>query len=125
MPDQPMTTYRRFIETNDHEGEVWNFWLQVNGNMEALAILDDHLTMLNDELAAHDIPAFVLEADQIEGHEVDLLARYGECDYMPQHNKVDGSLTLPNSFTAMDAEAVTELLYKGGIRDLFKAVANA
>lgn len=116
-----MTTYRRFIETNDHEGETWNFWLQVDGNMVALAVLGDKLDELNKPLI--DRP-FVLATDQLEGHEVDLLARYGESGYMKQHNKVDGSLRLPKDFTSMDDEAVTDRLYKGGIRYFFHGGAE-
>ncbi|WP_306365473.1 hypothetical protein [Nocardia sp. CC227C] len=114
-----MTTYRRFIETNDHEGETWNFWLQVDGNMTALAILGDHLDKVNDELGEFDDPAFVLEVDEIQGHEVDLLVRFGESLYMHQHNKVDGSMRLPKDFTSGDLEATTDWLYKGGIKKFF------
>ena len=119
-----MTTYRRFIETNDHEGETWNFWLQFDGNMTALAVLNDKLDALNSELGAYDDPQFVLEDDQLEEHEVDLLIRFGESGYMSQHNKVDGSLRLPKDFTSMDDEAVTDRLYKGGIRDFFHGGAE-
>ncbi|WP_280357104.1 hypothetical protein [Nocardia otitidiscaviarum] len=115
-----MTTYRRFVEANEHEGESWNFWLQVDGNMTALAILGEHLDGLNGDLEDWDEPPFVLKVDQLEGHEVDLLVRYGDEGYMKQHNKIDGSMRLPKNLPDMDADAVTDLLYKGGIERLFR-----
>lgn len=115
-----MTTYRRFIETNDNEGETWNFWLQVDGNITALAILGDHLDMLYEDFEEWDECPFVLEDDQLEGHEVDLLIRFGDSGYMDQHNKVEGSLMLPKDFGFADFEAVTKYLYKGGIRNFLQ-----
>ena len=119
-----MTTYRRFIETNEHEGETWNFWLQVDGNMTALDILGNHLDGLYEDFGEWDECPFVLEDDQLEAHEVDLLVRYGDEGYMNQHNKVDGSLTLPKDFTEGNFEAVTKHLYKGGIKHFFQAVSE-
>ncbi|MFJ4653784.1 hypothetical protein ACIP5Y_21165 [Nocardia sp. NPDC088792] len=116
-----MTTYRRFIETCDHEGETWNFWLQVDGNMTALAVLGDKLDAINEPLI--DRP-FVLEVDQLDEPEVDLLIRFGESGYFMQHNKIDGSLQLPKNFLALDFEAVTDHLYKGAIRDFFHGGAE-
>lgn len=116
-----MTTYRRFIETNEHEGETWNFWLQVDGNMTALAMLGDHLDGLYEDFQEWDECPFVLEDDHLDGHEVDLLVRYGDEGYMNQHNKVDGSLTLPKDFSEANFETVTKYLYKGGIRKFFTA----
>lgn len=123
-----MTTYRRFIETNDNEGETWNFWLQVDGNMTALAILGNHLDGLYEDFEEWDECPFVLEDDQLETHEVDLLVRYGDEygdeGYMNQHNKIDGSLTLPKDFTEGNFEAVTKYLHKGGIKKFFAAIAE-
>ncbi len=112
-----MTTYRRFIETNDNEGETWNFWLQVDGNAATLAILGNYLDGIYEDW---DECPFVLEDDQLEGPEVDLLVRYGDSGYMNQHNKLDGSLRLPKDFTSADEETVTAYLYKAGILDFFK-----
>lgn len=124
-----MTTYRRFVETNDNEGETWNFWLQVDGNMTALDILGDQLGKLQ---ALIDWP-FVLTADQADDREVDLLMKFGDSGYMNEHNKVDGSLSLPKIFTSTDftgvgygdvTDEVTGLLYKGGIEKLFTGGAE-
>ncbi|WP_405490415.1 hypothetical protein [Nocardia sp. NBC_00511] len=124
-----MTTYRRFIETNDHEGETWNFWLQVDGNMTALDILGDRLDKLGHLM---DWP-FTLTAEQEEEQEVDLLVRFAESGYMAQHNKVNGSLSLPKIFTSTDftgldygdvTDQVTDVLYKGGIKKLFTGGAK-
>ncbi|WP_327139401.1 hypothetical protein [Nocardia sp. NBC_01327] len=124
-----MTTYRRFIETNDHEGETWNFWLQVDGNMTALAILGDQLDKLK---ALMDWP-FDLTSEQLDEPEVDLLIRFGESGYMNQHNKINGSLRLPailacGNFTGVTygdlTDEVTDLLYKGGIEKLFTGGAE-
>lgn len=119
-----MTTYRRFIETNENEGETWNFWLRVDGNMTAMAVLGNHLDGIYEDFEEWDECPFVLEDDDLEGHEVDLLVRYGDSGYMDQHNRVDGLLQLPADFAEADSEAVTKYLYKGGIRDFFKGGAE-
>ena len=116
-----MTTYRRFVETNDWEGETWTFWLQVDGNMTALAILGDVLDALNEDLV--DVE-FSLKDDEIDELTVETLVRYGESGYMHQHNKVSGSLSLPECFASMDFDAVTTALYKGGIEKLFTGGAE-
>lgn len=119
-----MTTFRRFVETNDHEGETWNFWLQVDGNKNTLDLLGDQLGKLQKLI---DWP-FVLTAEQLEEREVDLLIRFGESGYMNQHNKVNGACWLPAVFATTDftslvygevTDEVTDLLYKGGIQKLF------
>lgn len=119
-----MITYRRFIETCDHEGETWNFWLQADGNSTALAILDDVLTKHNSALGEHDDPVFVLSDEQILGNEADVLVRFAEDGYMKQHNKVDGSMSVPKGFASMDGEALTKHLYKGGIEKFFTGGAK-
>lgn len=119
-----MKTYRRYVETNDHEGERWTFWLQTDGNSTALAILDDVLTKHNGALGEYEDPMFVLGEEQILGNEVDVLVRFAESGYMKQHNKVDGSMSVPKGFASMDSETLTEHLYKGGIEKLFTGGAK-
>ena len=114
-----MTTYRRFVETNEHEGETWTFWLQADGNADALAILGNHLDGLYEDFGEWDECPFVLEDDQLEGHEVDLLALCSDSGYMNQHNKIEGVLRLPANFADLDFEAVSKCLYKGGIKGYF------
>lgn len=115
-----MTTYRRFVETNEHE-ETWTFWLQVDGNVSGLDVLGNHLDGLYEDFGEWDGCPFVLEDDCLQGYEVDLLVRYGDSGYMDQHNKIDGLLRLPAGFAATDSEAATRLLRKGGIRHFFVA----
>ena len=38
-----MKTFVRLYETNDHEGESWNWWLQLDGNEDELRKLDAFL----------------------------------------------------------------------------------
>lgn len=111
-----MTTYRRFIETNDSEGETWSWWLQVEGNELELDRLSGFLASFYD---SDDVLHGVAE-DVITGPEVDLLVRFADVGYYRSQNKVDGFLSLPDDLAA----AFVDDLYKGGIRDLF-TVADA
>lgn len=103
----------RFVETNDHEGETWNFWLQMNGNEEAL---DGLVGYLEDHEDDEDV--FVLADDELSDSEVDLLVRFASGDYMPSHSKVVGRLVLPDGF---EGKTPNDLFYKGGITDFFTA----
>lgn len=121
-----MTTYRRYTEANENEGETWTFWLQVDGNMVGLELLADRLEQLakTPDGDMDDYP-YVLEDDQIEDRDVDVLVRFGGEGYMALHTKVDGSLRLPKKFLAGDPEGAEMLLYKGGVKKFFITEAEA
>lgn len=105
------TMFVRFVESNDHEGETWSWWLQVTGNAK-------EITKLAGLLDTGDEPWFVLHLTEIEPESaVDLLVRYADQGYYASHNKVVGTLACPDVLG--DADDKLALLYKGGIRDLF------
>lgn len=106
----------RFHEYNDHEGESWDWWLQLTGNEEALAFLGG---MLNEINAENDDPWLSLHLEDLEPEgSVDKLVEYAENGYFSAHNKVIGVLTVPDDLD-------DDTLYKGGIRGLFKAASDA
>lgn len=104
----------QFTEINDHEGETWHSWLQVDGNEEQLAKLRTLLA------AAEEAAEYELEYTLTENVEpqyiVDKLVQYADCGYSRTHNKVTGEFTCPD-----DLGANEELLYKGGVSDFFKS----
>ncbi|WP_063042252.1 MULTISPECIES: hypothetical protein [Nocardia] len=105
--------FRRLIENNDHEGETWNWWLQVDGSEEELARLEELMAKFDSE--------FFTLTDDIENREVvDLLVRYSALAYYADHNLVLGVLTLPDLSRYERADDVTDLLYKGRIADYYK-----
>lgn len=116
-----MTTemmFVRFHETNDHEGEAWTWWLQLDDNAAEL----DKLAALLDACEeaspyADDFP-FVLALRHVEPTAfVDRMVRYADDGYYRSHNKVVGIFTCPD-----DLGEQADVLYKGGIRDLFRPV---
>lgn len=98
----------KFLEINDHEGEEWVFWLQVDGNENELAKLEDALNAQDeyDEIYQLDLTEVLPE------HDVDVLVEHAGGGYMDYHNKVVGTLAVSESLDIDD-------LYKGGVQDLF------
>lgn len=108
----PGPSFVQFTETNDHEGETWTFWLQRDGNEEALNWLSDFLTAVNAEVLD---PEYQLFLDKVIPEEhVDVLTKWGGENYMPLHNKVVGRMVIADFFAPDD-------LYKGDITKLFEA----
>jgi hypothetical protein len=105
----------RLRETNDWEGESWDWWLQVDGNEDAIAKLREILEVWAPDWGTDD-PPFVLHLDNVEPeHVVDKLVQYAAENYFRLHNKVSGRFTCPD-----DLGENAELLYKGAIRSCFK-----
>jgi hypothetical protein len=108
-----LTTFVKFRETNDHEGETWVFWLQIEGNEDELDLLGYTLDELSTDPEDREwalYPEVVLTE-----HDVDVLITHTGHGYMSHHNKVIGSLRVPNGFNI-------DRLYKGGIKKLFSSV---
>lgn len=103
-----------YTETNDHEGETWTFWLQLEGNEENLGHLERILDEVNSELIDPEYELFGY--DVLPEEHVDVLVQYGGEGYMSMHNKVVGRMTPIDSYS-------TPELYKGGITKLFKTFA--
>lgn len=95
-------------ETNDWEGETWSWWLQLDGNEDALRELG--ILLADDEWEEEYRLAY---GEAVSEADVDLLALHSRSGYYPDHTKVTGILTLPADFRVDD-------LYKGGIRDYYK-----
>lgn len=102
----------RLHEYNDHEGERWNWWLQVTGNEQEIAklahLLDDASEQVEWDLD-YDLTSDI-ESEQV----VDILALYAEQGYYAAHNKVTGKFTCPD-----DLGEDQDRLYKGRICDFF------
>lgn len=107
----------KFRETNDLEGESWNFWLQLDGNEEQLNKLSDLLDA--DE---YEESFSVDMKNAIPESEVDILVKHSESGYMHDHNKVTGKFELPESTGDYDDDSdfYIDVFYKGGIKDYFK-----
>lgn len=114
----------KLTEVNDHEGETWHFWLQAEGNADALHAIRTAISEFDDAAAQQreeECPYF-LGGMLVPESEVDIVVRHGEDGYMAQHTKLTGVLTLPSPFGPDHLDE----LYKGGVRDLFaKAEAAA
>jgi hypothetical protein len=107
-------TFVRLHEINEWEGETWDFWLQRDGNEAALERLGE---LIEDAMQDVEEPAFKLALSDVEPESVvNKLVHYAADGYMAAHNKVTGTLTVPDSL-GQDAEK----LYKGGIRDFYRS----
>ena len=112
----------KFTEHNDHEGEDWVFWLQLEGNEADLETLAEFLEQFDP-----DGESFELDGTAVPEEEVDILIKHTGQGYMDYHNKVTGTMTLPEidlERVATDDEAGYEWLqdnfYKGDIARCFK-----
>lgn len=106
-------TFVPLVEHNDHEGETWTQWLQVEGNEDQLEYLYTALFRLDE---AED--SYQLDLDDRESEEVvDRMVARARCGYTWSDSKVTGRLSLPNITTL---EELNDVLYKGNIEDYFK-----
>lgn len=101
--------FTQMVETNEHEGEHWSFWLQLDGNEVAIEDLISRIDLENLE------EEYEFTGVQADDWEVDVLMNKGNFGYgyMSQHHRVTGTLKLPNGFQVND-------IYKGKIEDFFK-----
>ena len=118
-----MTTYAKFTEHNEWEGETWHFWIPINGNATALETLDAAIDARNAVNAeASDKSPFELDLTPVPEAEVDAVIKRtaDDCGYMMPHTKLAGSLVISPEVLARlesgDPEGEDEF-YKGGIRD--------
>jgi len=112
----------KFTEHNDHEGEDWNFWLQLDGNHADLETLGEFLEQFDEYGETYE-----LDMTPIPESEVDIVVKHSGQGYMSYNNKVSGILTLPEidlDKVATDDDAGYEWLndnfYKGYIARHFK-----
>lgn len=99
----------RFTEHNEHEGETWNFYIDVEENEEAI----DRLRSVFGKLQVDE--EFELY-DDIPLKEVKILVKHSRSGYMKFENHLDGKLLLPDDFEEFNENDFTRYFYKGGIR---------
>lgn len=105
----------KFTEENEHEGETWHHWLQVDGNEDELAKLAGKLALLVGDAESDFTKPYTLVSDYMHESGVDLLVRHADdLGYMPIHQKVTGKFTCPD-----DLDQYGDELYKGGIKKFF------
>lgn len=113
-----MNEFVRFQESNDHEGETWNFWLQVDGNEAELDKLAAALKAW-EEWADSGCEYQLFLEEPVTESEVDILIKHSRSGYMRFENKVTGTLKVPEDLPDEDQ---FDGLYKGGITGLFTTV---
>lgn len=103
--------FYQIIETNDNEGEVWNFYVPLT---------EDEADHLDTVFACADESfqeSFEFGNEAIAEAEIDILVKRGNgrSGYMPAHNKCSGTsldiLALP---VGEETEELYDQLYKGG-----------
>lgn len=114
-------TFVKFEEENDHEGETWTFWLQLDDNHEQL---DKLAGLIEEYKQAQGSDEYQLDTKvRLTEEEVDTLVAYAGSGYMRYHHKLVGVLTVPDGLLADDEYGKNlDGLYKGGIKKLFKVV---
>ncbi len=108
----------KFIETNDNEGETWNFWLQLDGNEEQLKQLEAWLGTFDESGEA-----YALYMTPVPELEVDILVKHSDQGYMNYENKVTGTFTCPQPTEAEQEEGwewLNDNFYKGDVKRWFK-----
>jgi hypothetical protein len=103
----------RLREDNENEGENYDYWLQVDGNEEALEELNE---VLDDEFFDGEF-TLRMEVKRPE-YEVDLLVEEAFDGYMESCQKFTGRLEWPSD--QMSLEDWQDAIYKGSIKDFFK-----
>lgn len=106
-------TFVPLVENNEHEGETWSQWLQVEGNEVEL----EYLYTVLFELDEFDLP-YTLDLNDRESEEVvDRMVARADCGYGLSDSKLTGNLVMPEIKTI---EQLDDVLYKGQIEKHFK-----
>lgn len=112
----------KFTEHNDHEGESWNFWLQLDGNEAQLKELQAWLGTFDNDGEQYEI-----DMTPVDEFEVDVLVKYSEEGYMDEQNKVVGTFKCPEvKYKDQEPDLVegwdwlNDNFYKGDIARHFK-----
>ncbi len=108
----------KMTEHNEWEGETWNFWLQLNGNEEAIRKLIKLVKEDGDHTYSFDL-------ESTNEKEIDILVdREDNNSYMALHNKVSGAFNIERLIGEIkDGVSISEdLIYKGQIKNYFKEV---
>lgn len=107
-----MKKYIKFREYNDWEGEVWNWFIPIEGNDKSIEklkklIKDSEYSISNKEYSEKDVDLLISEE-----------SRTG---YFNENNKLIGILEIPDN---INSNNISEYLYKGTIRSLMKNKEN-
>jgi hypothetical protein len=106
------------IETNDHEGETWTWWIQIDGNQDVLDAIQEVIREALGEseyFEEFSLPEWPY-GEKLGEDQVNLLERWSDEGYHRSHNKVSGHLVVPDWwFETISAFDRLEALYKGGI----------
>lgn len=112
-----MTTYVKFTEHNEQEGETWHFWIPLDGSEATLAELKLALNERDPEGEEYDLDL----SQSLSETEVDVLLRYGgDTNYMAAHNKLSGVLVFTPAAIARIKDPEDDPFYKGGIRQFVR-----
>lgn len=115
-----MATFVKFTEFNDHEGETWVFWLQLDGNEMNLVALEQIIQDVQGREAEE--PYSLDMSIELPEEHVDVLVEHGGSGYMDYHNKVSGVMKDPfyvDLVTDVGYGPELDGLYKGGVNTLF------
>jgi hypothetical protein len=119
----------KLTEVNEHEGETWRFWLQVDGNEAELGRLRGAIDAVA-QIYGDGEPGcpFVLAAlsDAKSEAYVDVLVDETQDDegYMAPNHKITGTLSVPSWPAPGDfGSHIEQDLYKGGVAKLFRETA--
>jgi hypothetical protein len=110
----------KFTEINDHEGESWNFWLQLDGNKTQLKELESWLGTF-DEYGE----SYKLDMEPVPEFEVDILVKHSDSGYMQYENKIKGKFICPTPGSEEEENGyrwLNDNFYKGDIKEYFKNV---
>jgi hypothetical protein len=115
------------IEVNEHEGETWTWWIQIDGNQDILNEIAERIEAGrrdSDYYEEYSLPEWPY-GEKLGRDQVALLERWSEGGYHPAHNAVTGVLVRPDRWIeTADSESVyvrLDALYKGGISDWKRA----
>lgn len=118
-----MSTDLKFVrlkENNEWEGETWFFWLQRNGNDEALAnlaaLLDSHPLLSETFTLTLDREKSEVEVDELVKQAVKDYDEDGGYTY--HDHKITGTFVWPAEEKSVEDWA--QDLNKGSIKDFFK-----
>lgn len=108
-----MKTFVPLVEHNDHEGETWTQWLQVEGNEEELVKVVEYLHKWDELQDTYELDMNDREPEDV----VDRMCARAQAGYTWSDSKVVGRLTTPTYFYS---EEFHDDFYKGGIERHFK-----
>jgi hypothetical protein len=109
----------KFTEENDHEGETWRFWLQLDGNEAELAKLAEVIATYREGQYSRYSEYELDLSSSVDERDVDVLVLHSFSGYMRFENKIVGTLAVPDGLPTDGDQPDLDDFYKGGIEKLF------